>query len=176
MKHIRLIFFGLFVFPLCSLAQQGTNQIQIAGQASIPTGDLADIVKTGFGGSVKGMYGITRKPQSLTFEAGYNRFSVKDLPSSASAHYSAIPLYAGYRANLGGIILESQAGVSFNRIAGSGPAGNASDTQTAFGWALSAGYVFRSVELGVKYQSSEADNDTFAIRFVGIRLGYNFGL
>lgn len=82
--------------------------MQVKGQAAIPTGRLADIVKTGFGGSVKGLYGIGKLPQHLALEAGYNRFAVKDLPSGASAHYSAVPVYLGYRANLSGFLLESQ--------------------------------------------------------------------
>ncbi|WP_316814433.1 outer membrane beta-barrel protein, partial [Pedobacter heparinus] len=143
---------------------------------AIPTGRLADIVKTGFGGSAKGMYGIGKLPQYLTIEAGYNRFAVKDLPSDASAHYSAVPVYLGYRANLSGVLLESQAGLSFNRIAGSGPGGTASAKQTAFAWSLGAGYVYKSVEIGIRYQSSEKGDDAQAVRFVGVRLGYNFGL
>jgi opacity protein-like surface antigen len=170
------LIFALAIFPFITFAQKGSHYLQVSGQAAIPTGRLADIVKTGFGASAKGMYGIGKLPQHLTLEAGYNRFAVKDLPSDASAHYSAIPVYLGYRANLSGVLLESQAGLSFNRIAGSGPGGTASASQTAFGWSLGAGYVFNSVELGVRYQSSEKGDDVQKVRFIGIRLGYNFGL
>jgi hypothetical protein len=176
MNRNFLILTLFLVFPLITLAQKGNNLIQVGGQAAIPTSDLSDIVNTGFGGTVKGMYGFSAKPQFFTLEAGYNRFGVKNLPSGASAHYSALPIYAGYRANLGGIILESQVGASFNRIAGSGSGGTASANQTAFGWALGAGYAYKAIELGVRYQSSEADNDELVIRFIGIHLGYNFSL
>ncbi|WP_316792151.1 outer membrane beta-barrel protein [Pedobacter frigoris] len=176
MKKNLYLFFAIALFPFFTFAQKGSHYLQVSGQAAIPTASLADIVKTGFGGSVKGMYGIGVFPQHLTLEAGYNRFAVKDLPSSASAHYSAIPVYLGYRANLSGFILESQAGLSFNRIAGSGSGGSASANQTAFGWSLGAGYTYKSVELGVRYQSSEKGDDVQEIRYVGIRLGYNFSL
>ena len=176
MKRIILILAVFAALPFVASAQKGTNAIQISGQAAIPVGDLADIVKTGFGGAAKGIYGFSSKPQSFTLEAGYNQFAVKNLPSSASAHYSAIPVYVGYRANLSGVVLESQAGLSFNRIAGSGPGGTASANESVFGWALSASYLYRSVELGVRYQSSEGAKDANVIRFVGVRLGYNFGL
>jgi len=166
----------LIIFPLVTMAQKGSNFVQVAGQLAIPTGNLSDIVKTGFGGSVKGIYGFSAKPQSVTLEAGYNRFGVKDLPAVASGHYSALPVYAGYRANLSGVVLETQAGVSFNRVAVSAPGISGSDTQTAFGWALSAGYEFKNAELGVRYQSSEGSKDTTVIRFLGIRLAYNFAL
>lgn len=176
MKHIIFTLAIFALAPFTAFSQKGTNAIQISGQAAIPLGDLNKIVKTGFGGAVKGIYGITNKPQSLTLEAGYDQFSVKNLPSIVSGHYSAIPVYAGYRANLSGLILESQAGLSFNRIAASGNNASASANQTAFGWALSAGYLYRSIELGIKYQSSEGSKDTTPIRFLGIRLGYNFEL
>ncbi|TDQ11251.1 porin family protein [Pedobacter metabolipauper] len=176
MKQILVILTLFLIFPLVTLAQKGSNFLQLSGQAAIPTSDLSDVVKTGFGGALKGMYGFSSKPQYLTIEAGYNRFAVKGLSSSTSAHYSALPVYAGYRANLSGVILETQAGVSFNRIAGSGLGGSASANQTAFGWALTAGYIFKDLELDVRYQSSEGDDDTYIIRFVGIRLGYNFAL
>ncbi|NRF37467.1 outer membrane beta-barrel protein [Pedobacter foliorum] len=176
MNRIFFALVFLFIFPLVSMAQKGSNFLQVSGQAAIPTGAISDVVKTGFGGAVKGIYGFSRNPQYLTLEAGYNRFAAKNMPAGASAHYSALPIYLGYRANLSGVVLESQGGVSFNRIAGSGPGGSASANQTAFGWAISAGYTFKDLELAVRYQSSEGNNDVQIIRFIGIRLGYNFGL
>lgn len=176
MKKIFFTFAICAILPFAAFSQKGKNAIQVSGQAAIATGDLSDVVKTGFGTAVKGMYGIGKNPQSLTVETGYNRFGVKNLPSGASGNYSAIPLYGGYRANLSGVIVESQAGVSFNHIAASGAGGSASANQTAFAWALSAGYQYKDIELSVRYQSSEGSDDTQPIRFVGIRLGYNFGL
>lgn len=176
MKKTKLLLITFAMLPLFTFAQRGSHYLQVSGQAAIPTSELSDIVKTGAGASVKGMYGIGTLPQHLTLEAGYNRFAVKDLPSDASAHYSALPLYVGYRANLSGVLIEPQVGVSFNRIAGSGPGGTASAKQTALGWSLGAGYVFRSVELGVRYQSSEKGDDIQKIRFVGIRLAYNLAI
>lgn len=166
----------LIIFPFVAMAQKGSNFLQVAGQAALPNGNFSDVVKIGFGGSVKGIYGFSAKPQSLTLEAGYSRFAVKHLPAVASGNYSLLPVYVGYRANLSGFILESQAGVSFNRVALSVPGEFHSDTQTAFGWALSAGYAFKNVELSLRYQHAEGSGDYNAIRVVGIRLGYNFGL
>ncbi|ETZ23056.1 outer membrane beta-barrel protein [Pedobacter sp. V48] len=166
----------LIIFPFVTMAQKGSNFLQVAGQATLPTGNFSDVVKTGFGGSVKGIYGFSTKPQAITLEAGYNSFAVKNLPAVASGDYSLLPVYAGYRADLSGLILESQAGVSFNRVALSVPGESHSDTQTAFGWALSAGYAFKNVEFSLRYQHSEGSGDYNAIRVVGIRLGYKFGL
>jgi len=176
MNFKKIILLAFLSIPLFCFAQKHTNYLKVAGQMAIPTGNLSDIVNIGYGGSVKGIFGFSKLPQYFTVEAGYNRFGVKDLPASSSANYSAIPVYAGYRAKLGGLIFDAQAGASFNRIAGSGPGGTASDTQTAFGWAFGASYVYKQAELGLRFQSSEASDDVFIIRFVGVRLGYNFSL
>ena len=176
MNKKTLLVFALVAVSYLANAQKGTNKIQVAGQVGFPTGDLADVAKTGFGAAAKGMLGFSAKPQYVTLEAGYNNFSVKNLPSSVNANYSSVPIYLGYRANLSGVILESQAGVSLNHIEAAGPGGTVSANQTGFGWALSAGYEFKNVELSVRYQNSEAESDSQKIRFVGIRLGYNFSL
>ena len=176
MNYKKLLLIALLMSPFFGFAQKNTNYLRVAGQLAIPTGGLSEIVGTGFGGSVKGIFGFSRTPQYFTVEGGYNRFEVKDLPAGASGNYSAIPIYAGYRAKLGGIIFDAQAGASFNKIAAAGIGGSASDTQTAFAWAVGASYEYKQVELGLRFQSSEASNDAFIIRFVGVRLGYNFSL
>jgi hypothetical protein len=175
LKYNGLMMILLFI-SYKSWSQKGVNIIQPSIQLNIPTGNLADNVNVGYGAGIKGMLGVGKVPQHLTLEVGYNRFGVKNLPSSVDANYSSIPAYFGYRARLGGLIIESQAGVAFNHIEASGPLGTVSSNQTSFGWAISAGYVYRNVELDVKYQNSESENDTYAIRFVGIRLAYNFSI
>ncbi len=175
LKYSGLIMIFLFI-SYQSWSQKGVNLIQPSVQVNIPTGNLADNVNTGYGAALKGMLGVGKVPQHLTLEVGYNRFGVKNLPSSVDASYSSIPAYFGYRARLGGLTIESQAGVAFNHIEGSGPLGTVKSNQTSFGWAISAGYVYRNVELAVRYQNSESENDTYVIRFVGVRLAYNFSL
>jgi len=157
-------------------AQKGTHILQVSGLAAIPTGELSKVVHVGYGGALKGLYGVGQQAQQITLEAGYNRFNVKNLPSSVDANYSTIPIYLGYRAKLGQIVIEGQSGLALNHIEGSGPAGTVSSNQTAFGWALAAGYTFRALELDVRYQNSESGSDVNVIRFVGIRLAYNFSL
>lgn len=39
----------------------------------------------GYGGAIKGLYGVGENPQHITLETGYNKFSVKNLPSSLKA-------------------------------------------------------------------------------------------
>lgn len=175
MKRFLILMFFCLLTTLV-FAQKGTKMLQLSGQAAIPTGKLSDIVNVGYGAALKGILGVGKTNQQITLEAGYNRFNVKNLPSTLDASYSSVPIYLGYRANLGGIIIEGQSGLALNHIEGSGPGGKVSENQTAFGWALGAGYMYRSVELDIRYQNSEAGSDTNVIRFVGIRLAYNFSL
>jgi hypothetical protein len=177
-KKILLLSVSVFAFSLAN-AQKGTNGIQVGARVAFPTEKLNKIANTGFGGSLKGMYGIGGKssPHQVTLEAGYNRFGLKDLPAGASGSYSAIPLYTGYRYLFGKVILDTQAGISINRISGESAGGvKASGSQTAFGWSVGAGYLIKQIEIGVKYQSSDLNDDTYDIKFVGLRVGYNFAL
>ena len=174
-KKTLLLCTALLTFSLAK-AQKGNNGIQVGARAVFPTEKLAKIANTGYGATLKGMYGIGANPQQVTLEIGYNRFGIKDLPSSVNAHYAAIPIYTGYRYTFGSVIIDTQAGVSFNSVKGSGPGGTASGHQTAFGWAIGAGYIYKKVELGVKYQSSDVNDDLYDIKFVAVRLGYNFSL
>lgn len=177
-KKILLLSVSLLAFIGVN-AQKGTNGIQVGARAVFPTEKLNKIANTGFGGSLKGFYGIGSKssPHQVTLEAGYNRFGLKDLPSGASGSYSAIPLYTGYRYLLGNVVIDTQAGFSINRISGTSSAGvKANGSQTAFGWAVGAGYLIKKVELGVKYHSSDLNDDVYDIKFFALRVGYNFAL
>lgn len=176
MNYKNLLLLVLFASPLFGFAQKNKNFLKVSGQIAIPTGNLSDILNIGYGGAVKGIFGFSKQPQYFTAEAGYNRFGVKDLPSGSSGNFSSIPLYVGYRAKLGGLIFDAQTGASFNRIAASGPGVTASDTETAFAWAVGASYEYKKVELGLRFQSAEGSKDTFTLRFIGVRLGYNFPL
>lgn len=177
-KKILLLSVLVFTFSIAN-AQKGTNGIQIGARVAVPTEKLDKVANTGFGGTVKGYYGIGSKstPHQVTVEVGYNCFGLKNLSPGASGYYSAIPVYTGYRYLFGKIILDTQAGFSFNRGGSENAAGEKfSDGETAFGWAVGAGYLIKQVELGVKYQSSHSDDAIYSIKFVGIRVGYNFSL
>lgn len=176
----KILFLSFLVATFSTVqAQKGTNGLQIGARAAMPTEKLNKIANTGFGASIKGFYGIgsTSSPHQLTLEAGYNRFSLKDLPAGASGNYAAIPIYTGYRYMFGKVIIDTQAGISINRIAGTSSAGTtASSSQTGFGWAAGAGYLINKVEVGVKYHSSHVKDDIYDIKFFALRLGYNFAL
>ncbi|WP_316823119.1 outer membrane beta-barrel protein [Pedobacter gandavensis] len=157
-------------------AQKGNNQIQISAQAAIPLFDLSDVANTGFGIAGKGMYGFGEVKQQATLEIGYNRFGLKGVPSEMSAHYAAVPIYAGYRYTLGKFNLEPQVGFSVNKIGVSVDGQSVSVSSTSFAWAAGVSYNISKLELGLKYQSSALKDADADLNFVGIRLGYNFSL
>ncbi|MBD1362640.1 outer membrane beta-barrel protein [Mucilaginibacter sp. ZT4R22] len=176
MKKALTFIIALTSFMISAKAQKGNNQLQLGGQAAFPVSELGDVTKTGFGFSGKGMYGIGTSSQQVTFEAGFNRFTVKNLPSGVDGHYSAIPIYTGYRYLIGGLSLEPQAGISINRVVGSAGNQTVSSSEANFGWATSIGYEFNNIELSVRYQSSDVKDSDVDLTFVGVRLACNFGL
>ena len=170
------LFLSLFFFSVAANAQKYKQQLQVGGSLNIPTINLSNITNLGYGGYAKGMFGFSRYNQQITLEAGYNTFPVdKDLTGGFRSHYSMLPVYLGYRYLFPiGITLESQAGISFNKLkVGSGSAFVA-DKTTSFALALGAGYQLRNIELGIKYQLTNVKNSDDDITFFTVRLGYNF--
>lgn len=167
-----VILFGGF---LTVKAQKGDNLLQLSGQANFPISNLADNAKTGYGFAAKGMYGIGTGQDHVTLEAGYNRFAIKESIKGLEGFYSAIPIYTGYRYTIGNFNLEPQAGIAFNKIAVSTGSAENSSSKTSFAWSTSVSYALKSLELGVRYQSSEI-KDKDNLTFLGIRLAYNFSL
>lgn len=167
---------ALVVLTISAYAQKGNNVLQVSGQVNFPLSDLADATKTGYGFAAKGMYGIGMKKDHVTLEAGYNRFQVDVLPGGIDGYYSVVPVYTGYRYTYGSFNFEPQAGIAFNKIAGSAGGQTAGDTKTSFAWATAVSYSLKSMELGLRYQSSEINDSKENLTFVGIRIAYNFTL
>src|SRR5215212_1332607 len=95
-------------------AQSGTTQIGVAAEIGIPTGDFGDAFKTGFGGSVKGLFGIGESGQ-ITFTTGYSTFKMNGSTDDFKATIGIIPLLAGYRHNFSGFYVEPQLGYGIYR-------------------------------------------------------------
>src|SRR3984893_3061305 len=163
MKKIMLVLASALVFSAIGFAQKGHNQIGVAFEVGVPTGDFGTYSKTGFGGSVRGLFGIGTAGQ-ITFTTGYTSFKFKDI----DAHSSIIPLLAGYRHNFSGVFVEPQIGYG---IYGAKVSGGSSSSEGAFTWAIGAGYAKNGFEGGVRYQSATKDGSTLSV--VGIHVGYN---
>jgi len=155
-------------------AQKGNNQLQIGAQLAVPTGELSDLAKVGYGFSVKGLWGFGVSPQQVTVEVGYNSFGVKKalLPSGVSAQYRSWPIYTGYRYMIGKFYVEPQAGVAINTIYASNRFNLASDTKAYFAWATGVGYSIKQFDFAVRYQASDVSNESSDITFASFRVGY----
>lgn len=175
LKFLPLLLIALGTINLAK-AQKGNNELQVAAQFNIPTGDLGKLAKVGYGVSAKGLFGFGVSPQQVTIEAGYNHFGVKDkyLPSGVSAQYRSWPIYTGYRYKVGSFYFEPQAGVAINTVYASNRFNLASDTKAYFAWATGVGYSVKHLDFSLRYQASDVKDENSDITFVAFRVGYRF--
>lgn len=176
MKSSLLVFLFV-VISSCVFAQKGVIQIQVSGQVSRPTSSLLTVTNYGYGGSLKGIYGFSEASQQATLEVGYNYFPLKHIPEGVTIYYSALPTYLGYRYIINKkFILEPQAGLSVNRIAGRNSTISTSKTYYNFAYAVGAGYTIKGFEFGLRLQISEIPDKDEDLNFLGGRIAYNINL
>lgn len=165
------------IVSLTASAQTGNNQIGVGVDLGLPTSDFGDAAKFGFGGYVKGLYGIGSAGQ-ITLTSGYTTYSAKDELLQATGYdklkYGIIPILAGYRHNFDGFYAEPQVGYQIVRAKAELGGQSESDSQGMFGWAVGLGFAKSGFDAGVRYQSGSKDGATFAV--VGFHIGYNFSL
>ncbi|MGN6293851.1 MAG: outer membrane beta-barrel protein [Chitinophagaceae bacterium] len=161
---------------LTASAQKGNNQIGVGVDLGLPTSDFGDAAKFGFGGYLKGLYGIGSAGQ-ITLTSGYTTYSAKDEVLGGGIDkmkFGIIPILAGYRHNFDGFYAEPQLGYSIFRTKVESGGMSGSDSQGMFTWAVGLGYAMSGFDAGVRYQSGSKDGTTIAV--VGIHIGYNFSL
>jgi len=153
-------------------AQTGNNQIGIAFDAGIPTGDFGKAFKTGFGGYVKGLLGVGTAGQA-TLTVGYTSYKEKN-NTGFDMKSSILPILAGYRQNFSGFYVEPQAGYGSygSKVTINGTESSGSDG--AFTWAVGLGFAKSGVDLGARYQSGTKSGSSISV--IGLHLGYNFSL
>lgn len=168
---------AIAIVSLTASAQKGNNQIGIGVDLGLPSADFGDAAKFGFGGYVKGLYGIGTAGQ-ITLTSGYTTYSGKDEITDAmgvdKVKYGLIPILAGYRHNFDGFYAEPQIGYQIARVKIEEGSESASDSQGMFAWAVGLGFAKSGFDAGVRYQSGSKDGATFAV--VGFHIGYNFSL
>lgn len=171
----KLFLCSLFLLATFSFlySQNAPNQIGVAAELGIPVGDFSDGFKTGFGGSVKGLFGIVKDGQ-LSFTTGYSRFAYKDNEEDYKGSISIIPFLAGYRHSFSGFYLEPQLGygsyIARVKVLGI----KTSETKGAFTYAAGLGYTKDGFDIGVRYQRGSVEGDNISL--VGVHVGYNFTL
>jgi hypothetical protein len=173
MKKLLLFASLLFAALFTVKAQKGNNQISVAAEVGIPTGDFNTGFKTGFGGSAKWLYGIGNTGQ-LTLTSGYTEFKAKDNTDEMGVSIGIIPILAGYRLSMHGLYVEPQLGYGVYRAKVKYQGVTLSSSSGAFTYAAGIGYAKDKIDIGVRYQAGRKDGDNIGL--VGIHIGYNFSL
>jgi hypothetical protein len=174
MKQLLLLA-AIVSISFLSNAQKGTNQVGIAFELGIPLGDFGDVAKTGFGGLIRGAYGVGTAGQ-VTLTTGYTSFSVKDelLSSGETANLHIIPILVGYRHNFSGFYVEPQLGYGSYGSKDKFNGTSVSSSEGAFTYGGGIGYSKSGFEGGVRYQAGSKDGSTTS--YIGFHVGYNFDL
>lgn len=172
MKKVLLTVFAVMTLTAMSFGQKNSFHLGIGAEVGVPTGDLKDAAKTGFGGSVKALYGVT---ESGYITAQFGLLSHKtstDLTNvlGQEGTWTVTPLLVGYRHNFKGFFVEPQLGTSSYKL----KVGGGSSSESAFTWALGAGYMMKGFEAGLRYQSATKSGSTLSM--IAFRVGYNFNL
>lgn len=177
MKKIFLSVVAIAVLSIAGMAQKGAISISAGAELGFPSGDFGTLSKPGFGATVKGMYGLSNT-QQITLTTGYLSFGAKelfkDLLGADKLNQSIIPILAGYRHYYKGFYGEPQIGYGIYKSKIKGGDFASSDSQGAFTWAVGAGYVYKTLDVGIRYQSGHSDGTS--VGFAGIRVAYNFSL
>lgn len=173
MKKLFLGTVLLFFTVILTQAQKAPTQLGVAAELGFPTGDFGDGFKTGFGGSLKGLFGVSKDGQ-LSFTTGYTRYAYKDNEPDYKGSISIVPFLAGYRQNFNGFYLEPQLGYgSYTARVKSGGI-KVSNTKGGFTYAAGLGYASKGFDIGARYQGAKVDGDNISL--IGIHVGYNFSL
>jgi hypothetical protein len=161
------------LFSTHSFSQKRSDQLLIGPELALPTGDFADVMKPAPGISVKGLLGFSDVSQ-FSLAAYYSRFTVKGLPSGISSNLSITPVMAGFRYYLNQFFIETQAGIGFYHIKLSNSANTATNTQSNFTFAETAGYQLKRWDFTIRYQQGNLKNaGTEVLSIVGINASYN---
>jgi hypothetical protein len=146
---------------------RGTD-LSIGAEVALPTGDLADFNKVGFGGSAKVAFNVMQNGY-ITVSGGYISFAGKGTGLTSIPSLNIIPLKAGFRLNLGGFYIEPQLGWTIAKSKGS------DNSEASFTWAPNIGVVVAKVlDISARYESFSNDGST--ISHGGLRVAYNFNL
>jgi hypothetical protein len=168
MKRSLLLAASALVISIAAFAQKGNNQVGIGAELDVPLGSFGDAYKTGFGGTIKGLYGIGEAGQ-LTFTTGYSSFKGKSETAFGYSYegqtFTMVPLLAGYRHHFNSFYLEGQLGATVN---GTKANGTKVESMTKFAFAANLGYEIKGLDISVRYHT-EGD----VLSMFAARIGYN---
>lgn len=175
MKKLSCLYVLTIVWGTNVVAQKGNNQFFVIAEGTVPA--FQD--DQGFGGYLKGAYGIGNSSQ-LTFMAGMSRFNSKTSVEKPKTTTRLIPLMAGFKQNVQKCYIEPQIG--FGELGGRVLLNGdyAHSSVGALFWALGAGYNFNHFFAGLRFESVHGVEGSNAglwhnanFHYTGVCIGYH---
>jgi len=180
MKHKVYIFLFFIVMSSSSTAKSQQIIIGLAPEINLPTGNASSLSGVGFGGSLKAEIAIAEK-YAITANGGYNIFLTKRKLGTKLANMEAIPVKLGLKYYPSSeFYIEGQGGAAIHTGASS---------RTSFVWSPGIGTYFKAgssnnkLEFGLRYEAwtntsygAVSTLKTTSFSFIGLKLGYVFGL
>jgi len=172
----KIFFYLVLLLCVCNAeAQKGNNQVTIIAEGTVPVYQNDQ----GFGGFIKGLYGIGRSAQ-LTFTAGVSKFNAKNTVGFQKITTRLVPFLAGYKQNIHKFYVEPQIG--FGELGGKifSDGDYARPSIGALFWAFGTGYNFNRIVIGLRFESVHGvegsasglwHNENF--HYTYIHVGYN---
>lgn len=176
---MKKVFLAICIAAISTAAysQQGNNQIGVGVDLGLPMGNFGDFSSFGYGGYVKGLYGVGTAGQ-ITLTTGYTSFpaksAVKDALGLDKYSMSIIPFLLGYRQNFSGFYAEPQVGYGSYGAHAKGGGATANASTGEFTYAIGVGYAKSGFDGGVRYQGASKSGENTSL--IGIHIGYNFSL
>ncbi|MDQ8005524.1 MAG: hypothetical protein REI64_12045 [Pedobacter sp.] len=172
----------LLFITLSSVVKAQSQQLKItlSPEINVPTGNASSMTGIGFGGSVKAEIGIAER-YAITANGGYNIFLTKRVFGTKIANIQGVPVKLGLKHYPSpDFYIEGQAGTAFRM---------GSSSKTSFVWSPGFGTYFKTgssenkLEFGLRYEAwtntsygATSTLKTTSFSFIGLRLGYVFGL
>ena len=169
----KIILLALITFcVLPASAQKFTNKIGIGFDLGVPVGDFADNYKTGYGGYLKGLIGVSKNGY-ITITTGYTSYKLIPNIYYKSGRVGIIPILGAYRHIFSGFYIEPHFGVGIYNLHYTGIGGTVvKDSQGGFNYGAGIGYTISDFDIGVHFDAGSVDINNFSL--IGFRLGYNF--
>jgi len=177
-KFFTIVFLASLSFVFKVQSQQVS--LGLFPEINLPTGNASSISGVGFGASLKAEYEISDK-HTITASGAYNVFIGKRYFGSRVPNIESIPAKLGFKYYPSSdFYVEAQAGAAFHQTGFS---------KTSFIWSPGFGTRFKTgsannkLDFGLRYESwanssysSNANLKATSFGFVGLKLGYVFGL
>ncbi len=179
MKYKILAFFFILTLTFFK-AQSQQVRIGLAPEVNLPTGNASSISGVGFGGALKAEIAIADR-YAITANGGYNLFLTKNKLGTKLPNIEAVPVKLGFKHYPSpDFYIEGQAGAAFH-------IGGASKTSfvwsPGFGTYIKTGSSNNKLDFGLRYEAwtntgygATSTLKTTSFAFIGLKLGYTFGL